>query len=77
MEGTEPELDAAAEEDCPALLLSVGTAVVDALVSTGALLLPAAELPEDGEPVSTGGTEIGWPAAEHWETTTLDTAGIC
>lgn len=22
----------------------------------------------------TGGTEIGWPAAEHWETTATETA---
>lgn len=25
--------------------------------------------------VSTGGTEIGWPAEEHWATTALETAG--
>lgn len=30
---------------------------------------------EPAEVVSIGGTEMGWPAEEHWATTALETAG--
>lgn len=67
----EPVADAE-EEDSPVLVLPLPVEVAVALVSEGALLevevVPAAVV------VSTGGTTMGWPAEEHWETTALDTA---
>lgn len=66
----EPVADAE-EEDSPVLVLPLPVEVAVALVSEGALLevevVPAAVV------VSTGGTTMGWPAEEHWETTALDT----
>ena len=73
----EPELVADAEGDSPELLLlPVELAVAELLVPVAlALVSVGVLLPEEAEVVSTGGNEMGWPAAEHSETTTLDTAG--
>lgn len=51
-------------------------------VAVGVVLVSAGVEPEElvsvvltlGVVVTTGGTEMGWPAEEHWATTTLETA---
>jgi fused signal recognition particle receptor len=56
----EEEAESVAEAE---LELSVAEAEEEALVV------------EPAEVVSIGGTEMGWPAEEHWATTALETAG--
>lgn len=70
----EPDAEpvAEAEEDSPELELLMLVAVAVALVSEGALLLDEEVVPA-AVVVSTGGTTMGWPAEEHWDTTALDT----
>lgn len=74
------EVDSAAEEDSAALELPVAEAVAVgvALVSAGTELeeLDWLALALEAVVVATGGTEIGWPAEEHWATTALETAGL-
>jgi hypothetical protein len=68
----------AAEEDSAALELPVADAVAVgvALVSAGAELeeLDSLALALEALVVAIGGTEMGWPAEEHWATTALETA---
>lgn len=64
----EPLLEAVVSE--PLALVSVAVA----LVSAGALLVV---VEPDSVVVAIGGTEMGWPAEEHWETTMLETANVC
>jgi hypothetical protein len=68
------EVSAAEEEDSTALELPVA----EALVSAGAELeeLDSVALALEALLVVTGGTEMGWPAEEHWPTTALETAGL-
>lgn len=72
------EDSAAEEEDSAALELPVAEAVAVALVSAGAELeeLDSVALALEALLVVTGGTEMGWPAEEHWPTTALETAGL-
>ena len=65
----EPLLEEAVVSE-PLVLVSVAVA----LVSAGALLVVAEP---ESVVVAIGGTEMGWPAEEHWETTMLETASRC
>lgn len=61
---------------------AAGVEVVVPAAEVVAEVVPAAEVVSVVDVVGaavvvlapTAGTEIGWPAAEHWETTTLETA---
>lgn len=70
-----------AEEDSATLELSLAVAVAVAvgvaLVSAGVELeeLAPVVLALEAPVVTTGGTEMGWPAEEHCSTTALETAG--
>ena len=62
--------------------VAAGVEVVVPAAEVVAEVVPAAEVVSVVDVVGaavvvlapTAGTEIGWPAAEHWETTTLETA---
>jgi len=51
---------------------SVAVAVAEPEPVSVSVALPVS-VAEPEEVVSMGGTEMGWPAAEHWETTMLET----
>lgn len=66
----EPDAEPVAEAEEEDSLVLVAVAV--ALVSEGVLLVELEVVPA-AVVVSTGGTTMGWPAEEHWETTALET----
>lgn len=70
------EVDPAAEDSAApgrpvAETVAMGVALVSAGVELEELVSVVLTL---GVVVTTGGTEMGWPAEEHWATTTLETA---
>jgi len=69
----EPVAEAEKDSTVLVLVLPVSVAVAVALVSAGVLLLSVVVV-SAAVVGSIEGTEIGWPAEEHWATTTLDTA---
>lgn len=54
--------------------VSLGLPLTVVSVGVAEALLSVVGLPEEEVVVSTGGTEMGWPASEHCETTALETA---
>lgn len=75
--GTDPEDDGILPEDeAPAPGVDEAEPSLPEEVGMAGAELASSERPERlvGEAPSTGGTEMGWPAEEHWETTMLETA---
>ena len=75
--GTDPENDGMLlEDEAPAPGVDEADPSLPEEVGIAGAELASSERPERlvGEAPLTGGTEMGWPAAEHWETTTLETA---
>lgn len=75
--GTEPEDDGMPlEDEAPAPGVDEAEPSLPEEVGMAGAELASSERPERlvGEAPLTGGTEMGWPASEHWETTMLETA---